>query len=133
VSLSWEDRSEVTELLSRYALLLDRQRIDEWMDLFESDAVIDIQGLDPLTTEERRRDLGLTAPRGTHLSAPPVLREGDAEGTALVEQTFFFRDAATKAVLGGWYEGIVVKRGGTWRFRRFAVRFHRAQAGTPEA
>jgi hypothetical protein len=127
VSLTWEDRIEITELLSRYALLLDQQRLDEWTDLFTSEAVIDIQGQPSLTTIEGRRNLGQTAPRGTHLCAPPVLREGTAEGTALAEQTYVFRNIATGALLSGWYEHVVVKSNGTWRFEWLSVHFHRPE------
>jgi SnoaL-like domain len=127
VSLTWEDRIEITELLSRYALLLDQQRLDEWMDLFMADAVIDIDGQPSLTTIEGRRHLGQTAPRGTHLCAPPVLREGDVEGTALAEQTYVFRNIATGGLLSGWYEDALVKSNGTWRFVRLGVHFHRPE------
>ena len=36
VGLSLEDRSEITDLLSQYGLLLDRQQVDEWMALFDA-------------------------------------------------------------------------------------------------
>jgi hypothetical protein len=125
VSLDWEDRTEITELLSRYGLLLDQQRLNEWMDLFTIDAVIDIQGQSPLTTVESRLHLGQSAPPGTHLCAPPVIRSGEIEGSALAEQTYFFRNVATGALLSGWYEDMLDKRDGVWRFTRLSVYFHR--------
>ena len=47
MGLSLEDRCEITELLSQYGLLLDRQQIDEWMALFVPDAVFEMQGRPP--------------------------------------------------------------------------------------
>ena len=45
-----EDRQAITELLSRYGLLIDQQRTDEWMELFLEDAVIEVPGRPPFRT-----------------------------------------------------------------------------------
>jgi SnoaL-like domain len=125
VALIQEDRREITELLSLYGLLLDRQRVDEWMALFADDAVFEIQGQPPLTTASERAELGRTAPPGTHLAAPPVIREGGQAGIALSEQTFMFRDVQSGRMLAGWYEDVLVNFEGTWRFQYRSIRFHR--------
>jgi hypothetical protein len=124
VGLSLEDRSAITDLLSQYGLLLDRQQVDEWMALFDDDAVFEMEGRSPLTTAAERAELGRTAPSGTHLAAPPVIRPGRAMDTAESEQTFMFRDAETGRMLAGWYEDVLVKVEGTWRFRHRTIRFH---------
>jgi hypothetical protein len=129
VRLTLEDRSDITELLSSYALLLDGQRVDEWMGLFVHDAVLEVDGSRPLSTREDREQLGRTAPPGTHLAAPPVIREGDAPDTAQAEQTFMFRDAESGRILAGWYEDVLVKVEGAWLFRHRTIRFHRAARG----
>jgi hypothetical protein len=124
VGLSLEDRSAITDILSQYGLLLDRQQVDEWMALFEHDAVFEMEGQSPLTTAAERAELGRTAPSGTHLAAPPVIRQGGAAETAESEQTFMFRDAESGRMLAGWYEDVLVKVEGTWRFRHRTIRFH---------
>jgi SnoaL-like domain len=127
--LSLADRSEITELLSRYGLLLDQQRVDEWMELFAPDAVLEIEGRGSLRTVEDRLELGRTAPQGTHLCAPPVIRAGDSGGTARAEQTFMFRSAELGQLLAGWYEDVLVKFGDRWHFRERSIRFHRHVSG----
>jgi hypothetical protein len=129
VGLSLEDRSEITELLSQYGLLLDRQQVDEWMNLFVHDAVFEMEGGASLRTPEERKNLARTAPPGTHLAAPPVITEGDAVDAAQSEQTFMFRDAESGRMLAGWYEDVFVKVDGAWRFRHRSIRFHRKPQG----
>lgn len=125
MGLTLEDRSEISELLSQYGLLLDRQRVDEWMNLFVHDSVFEREGGAPLRTPQELEKLARTAPSGTHLAASPVIREGDAVDTAQSEQTFMFRDAESGRMLSGWYEDVLVKVEGAWRFRHRSVRFHR--------
>jgi hypothetical protein len=127
VGLSLEDRFEITDLLSQYGLLLDRQQVDEWMALFVHDAVFEMEGRFPLTTPADRMEVGSTAPSGTHLAAPPVIRQGGAVDTAVSEQTFMFRDAESGRMLAGWYEDVLVKVEGGWRFQHRTIHFH----GTP--
>jgi hypothetical protein len=130
LGLSLEDRCEITELLSQYGLLLDRQQIDEWMALFVPDAVLEMQGRPPLTTQADREELGRTAPHGTHLAAAPVISEAASVNTAECEQTFMFRDAATGRMLAGWYEDVLVKVDGDWRFRQRLIHFHGERASS---
>jgi hypothetical protein len=126
MTLSLGDRSEITELLSLYGLLLDQQRVDEWMELFLREAVLEVDGRPCLATAEDRLELARTAPPGTHLSAFPVIREGDAVDSARAEQTFMFRDAKSSRMFAGWYEDVLVKFEGAWRFQHRTIRFHRA-------
>jgi hypothetical protein len=124
VDLSLEDRSAISELLSQYGLLLDRQELDGWMALFLHDAVFEVEGRPPLTTAAERAEFGRTAPWGTHLAAPPVIRQGGETDTAMSEQTFMFRNGESGRMLAGWYEDVLVRVEGTWRFQRRRIHFH---------
>jgi hypothetical protein len=130
VGLSLEDRNAITDVLSQYGLLLDRQQVDEWMGLFLIDAVFEVEGRPRLTTAAERAELGRTAPSGTHLVAPPVIGQVGAADTAESEQTFMFRDAESGRMLAGWYEDVLVKVEGAWRFRRRTIRFHGRPRGS---
>ncbi len=121
-----EDRQAITELLSRYGLLIDQQRTDEWMELFLEDAVIEVPGRPPFRTGADRRGLAEGAPRGLHLAAPPVIRAGSSDDVALGEQSFQFHNAVTGKPLIGWYDDELVKRGDRWYIARRVIQYFRA-------
>ncbi len=123
---SLEDRQAITELLSRYGLLIDQQRPDEWMELFLEDAVIEVPGRPPIRTGADRRALAEGAPRGLHLAAPPVIRASGSDDAALGEQSFQFYNLVTRKPLIGWYEDELVKRGDRWYIARRVIRYFRA-------
>jgi SnoaL-like domain len=123
---SVEDRQAITELLSRYGLLIDQQRSDEWMGLFAEDAVIEVPGRPPYRTGPDRRGLAEGAPPGLHLAAPPVIRAGASDDVALVEQSFQFHNAVTGKPLIGWYEDELVKQGERWYIARRVIQYFRA-------
>jgi SnoaL-like domain len=123
---SVEDRQAITELLSRYGLLIDQKRIDQWMELFLADAVIEVSGRPPMATGPDRRALAEGAPAGEHLVAPPIIRAGTSDDSALVEQTFHYYNLETRKVLVGWYEDELVKREDTWYISRRAIKYFRA-------
>lgn len=125
MTLSLEDRTDITELLSRYGLFLDQLRADEWLQLFLPDAVVEIEGMSSLRTNAERLELLHTAPRGVHLSAPPIISEGVTADTATSQQTFMFLQAKRGSLLAGWYDDALVKSEGTWRFQRRIIRFYR--------
>jgi len=120
-----EDRQAITELLSRYGLLIDQQRTDEWMDLFLEDAVIEVPGRPPLRTGIDRRGLAEGAPRGLHLAAAPIVRAGNSDDSALAEQSFSFLNLQTGKPLVGWYEDELVKRAERWYIARRAINYFR--------
>ncbi|MDA8045833.1 MAG: nuclear transport factor 2 family protein [Actinomycetota bacterium] len=124
MGLQVEDRLAITELLSKYGLLIDRHRIDEWSLLFTDDAVFDVPGIGPLCTAEARRRMVETAPKGLHLAAPPIIDEGP-DGSASCQQEYLFRNVETGRFLTGWYEDEVVKRDGQWLFARRAIKYFR--------
>jgi hypothetical protein len=74
-AMTGADLQAVHNLLAQYGLLLDRLAVEEWLDLFTDDAVLEIDGT-ALDSREKRRELTATAPCGLHLSNLPVL-EGD--------------------------------------------------------
>jgi ketosteroid isomerase-like protein len=122
LSVSVEDWIAISELLARYATTLDRREVDEWMDLFTEDAVIEIAGREPLTTEEQRRQMGASTSPGLHQPGPPVIRAGDRPGTAVAEQSFIFHNLANGSVALGWYRDELIKRD-RWYVSRREVRF----------
>jgi hypothetical protein len=123
---SLEDRQAITELLSRYGLLIDQQRPAEWTDLFLEDAVIEVPGRPACRTSEDRRRLAEGAPRGLHLAAPPVIRAGGSDDAAVVEQSFQFHNAVTGKPLIGWYEDELIKRGERWYIAHRAIHYFKA-------
>jgi 3-phenylpropionate/cinnamic acid dioxygenase small subunit len=123
---SVEDRLAITELLSEYGLLLDQHQLADWLDLFVEDAVMEVPGLPPLRGRAERRALVETAPTGLHLCAPPILRAGEADGTASARQSFMFRNSKTGQVLAGWYADELVKRGDRWHIARRVIRYLKA-------
>ena len=42
--MTYSDLQAIYSLLSRYGALLDRLEVEEWLDLFSEDAVLDIGG-----------------------------------------------------------------------------------------
>ena len=122
---SVEDRQVITELLSRYGLLIDQKRVDEWMELFVEEAVIEVPGRPPLRTGAERRGLAEGAPVGLHLAAPPILRAGGSDDVALGEQSFQYQNAVTGKPIIGWYEDELVKQGQRWYIARRVIQFFR--------
>jgi SnoaL-like domain len=123
---SLEDRQAITELLSKYGLLIDQHRPDDWMELFLEDAVIEVPGRPHYRTAADRRGLAQGAPPGLHLSAPPVIRAGSSDDAALVEQSFLFHNLASGKPLVGWYEDELVKRGEQWYIARRVIQYFKA-------
>ena len=124
--LSTEDYGAITQLLSRYGLLLDTQRVEEWMGLFEPGAEVVIDDRPPISTEEGRRALITDSPRGTHLAAPPVVRVGELATQAVSEQTFIFFNIGSGQIRSGWYDDNFVKRDNQWFLVRREINFFKA-------
>jgi SnoaL-like domain len=121
MELSVEDRFAIQDLLAKYAVFMDRQD-EEWVELFDDGASLEIAGREPVDStgfKQFFRD----AVRGVHLASAPVIRPGDAKGSAFSTQTFLFRNAETEAFRAGYYEDDLVKRDGTWRFKLRRIEF----------
>jgi hypothetical protein len=111
----------VHNLLGSYGILLDRMIVEEWLDLFSEDAVLDIDG-NALDSREKRRGLTASAPRGLHVANLPVIR-GDLDGDELsATSTFLFWNTEQRTTRLGWYDDKLVRVQGSWRFgaRRIA-------------
>jgi len=105
----------VHNLLGSYGLLLDRLQVEEWLDLFTVDAVLDIDG-NALDSREKRRGLTASAPRGLHVGNLPVIR-GDLDGDGLsATSTFLFWNTEKSTTRLGWYDDTLVRVEDGWRF-----------------
>ena len=113
---------EVHNLLGSYGLLLDRLQVEEWLDLFTDDAVLDIDG-NALDSREKRRGLTASAPRGLHVANLPVIR-GDLHGDALsATSTFLFWNTEKGTTRLGWYDDTLVRVRDGWRFSARRISF----------
>jgi SnoaL-like domain len=116
------DLRAIHNLLSRYGALLDRLEVEEWLDLFSDDAMLDIDG-DILDSRDKRRALTASAPRGLHLSNLPVI-SGDLEsGNVLSTATFLFWNTQRGTTRTGWYADRLVRIGPDWRFATRRISF----------
>jgi SnoaL-like domain len=123
--MTCSDLRAIHNLLSQYGALLDRLQVEEWLDLFTEEAVLDIDG-NILDSREKRRTLTVTAPRGLHLSNLPVI-VGEVEADSVrTTATFLFWNAAGRSARLGWYDDRLVRSGSDWRFasRRIAFLEH---------
>jgi SnoaL-like domain len=120
--MTYSELQAIHSLLSRYGALLDRLEVEEWLDLFSEDAVLDIDG-ELLDSRQKRRALTVSAPRGLHLANLPVI-SGDVEaGRVGSTATFLFWNSARQTSRLGWYEDRLVRIGPDWRFARRRISF----------
>lgn len=109
------DRDEITDVLARYASLLDRGDHEAWVDLFTADGSFEVFGRSFQGNEELTR-MAETAPGGVHMAGLPVIEvDGDA---AMVQQSFVFFDQHTHEVRIGWYDDVMRREVERWRFER---------------
>ena len=106
-----DDHRAITSVAARYGALLDRERIDEWLELFTPDASFHVYGR-AFEGHAGLRKMAEGAPRGIHMGGLPVIAvDGDR---ATVGQSFVFVDAATHETRIGWYDDELVRRDGRW-------------------
>jgi hypothetical protein len=109
------DRDGITDLLARYGSLLDRGHHAAWVDLFTEDGSFEVFGRSFKGGGGLMR-MAETAPGGVHMAGLPVIEiDGDA---AVVQQSFVFFDQQTHEVRIGWYDDVVRRQDGTWRFEK---------------
>lgn len=123
MTLDLDDRQAITELLSRYGLLIDQRRLDEWSTLFTEECEFVVPGMGTFSTVADRRRMVENGMRGVHLVAAPVIRAGDAGGTAEAEQSFMFRAGESGRFMTGWYRDTLVKEDGRWLIARRAIEY----------
>jgi hypothetical protein len=120
--MSGSELQAVHNLLGRYGMLLDRLIVEEWLDLFTDDAVLDIDGT-TLDSREKRRGLTASAPRGLHVANLPVIG-GEFDGDELsATSTFLFWNTAQRTTRLGWYDDRLVRVEGGWRFATRRISF----------
>jgi 3-phenylpropionate/cinnamic acid dioxygenase small subunit len=120
--VTYSDLQAIYSLLSRYGALLDRLEVEEWLDLFSEDAVLDIGG-ELLDSRDKRRALTASAPRGLHVANLPVI-SGDVEaGQVDSMATFLFWNSARQTTRLGWYDDRLVRVGPAWRFASRRISF----------
>jgi hypothetical protein len=105
------DHIEITALAARYGALLDRDRIDEWLELFTPDAAFHVYGRS-FDGHAGLRKMAEGAPGGIHMGGLPVITV-DTD-TAQVGQSFVFVDRATHETRIGWYDDELVRVDGRW-------------------
>lgn len=118
-----DDRQEVTDLVAAYAVLLDREVIDEWLALFTEDATFEAFGR-TFSGHDGLRKMATSAPGGIHMGSLPLIDLDGDRGT--VRQSFVFVEAASHQLRVGWYDDEVVRTGGGWRFRSRRTTFRSA-------
>jgi len=116
-----DDVAAISALLAKYALHVDQRDPDAFAALFTPDARLEIEGRDPLTTDEQRRALASGERTGVHLPGTPAI---EVRGrTATAQQSFLFWNATTGTPRGGWYDDELVLTRDGWRFQRRTCRF----------
>ena len=112
----------VLQLLGAYGLLLDRLEVDAWLDLFAEPGVLDING-HQLTTRDQRRRLTERAPRGLHVTNLPVIDGDLAAGQVRATSTFLFWNLGQATALAGWYDDELVRHADRWFFVHRRISF----------
>lgn len=120
--MSSSELQAVHNLLGSYGMLLDRLMVEEWLDLFTDDAILDIDG-NPLDSREKRRGLTVSASRGLHLSNLPVIHGEPESDELFATSTFLFWNTRQRTTRLGWYDDTVVRVEGGWRFAARRVSF----------
>jgi hypothetical protein len=105
----------IHSLLASYGVLLDRQLVEPWLDLFTQASVLDVAG-DLLRTRPEREHLATTAPRGLHLANLPVITGNPQTGGVTSLSTFMFWNTRKGKALTGWYEDELRRNGKKWQF-----------------
>jgi hypothetical protein len=118
--LSIDDRLAVEDLISDYALALDRDDVDAVLALFVPDGVFETYGRE-FAGHDRLRRMLESAPKGLHLAGRT--RISSREGGATVRKQLMFVDAQTHETRLALYEDQVEKVDGQWMFRRITCQF----------
>ncbi len=138
-----EDRAQIDELFARYAWALDRGEAEEFATLFTKDAVIE----DPAGRFEGAAPGGIAAFIEDLRENNPTFRGRQhwisqtrlgADGDQITARSFTLvpsrqLNGATNVHLIAYYDDVLVRDGGDWRFRARIVRRWRGEilAGFP--
>jgi uncharacterized protein (TIGR02246 family) len=115
-----DDRTEIRELIARYALALDAGDVDQCVDLFAGDAEFLVYGRS-FAGHDGIGKMFREAPRGLHLTGVSRI---DVNGdTATARSQVLFVRAGSLQLRPALYDDDLVRDGGGWRFRRRRCRF----------
>lgn len=125
MSVTFQDRLEIHEILARLDHAVDAQSWDRYLSLFEADAVMDPGFAPPVQgTEAIRAFLVQTegGTRGKRHVASNVFVDGDeTRAVATSYLTVIEREDIPKVVATAVIEDTLVKRNGAWRIARHKV------------
>jgi 3-phenylpropionate/cinnamic acid dioxygenase small subunit len=116
-----DDDAAVRNLLARYCVLLDQERIDEWVQLFTADATYEVYGR-PFTGHDGLRKMLRGAPTGLHLGGPPAVDVVDDDHVT-AQQNLLFVDSATGEQRSALYDDELVRTPAGWRIAHRRCRF----------
>jgi hypothetical protein len=118
-----DDRQQIEDLLSAYALSLDVDDVDGCVDLFTEDGRFEVYGRS-FDGHGGLRAMMTAAPGGMHLAGRALITiNGDTGDTAAARQQLIFIDPSTGEMRLAIYDDVIVRDGGRWRFRSRRCRF----------
>jgi hypothetical protein len=118
--LSIEDRLQIEELLSTYVISLDVDDIEATVSLFTEDGEFQIYDR-AFAGHERLRKMMTSAPKGLHLGGRSVITPSPEGATVRQQLVFYAADRSEQRLT--FYDDVVVKVDGRWRFRVRNCRF----------
>jgi hypothetical protein len=118
-----DDLEALRVLLANYCIKMDRRDADGWAELFTPDGQFFAFGRS-FDGHDGLRKLATTSPLGVHLAGEPVLELDGDEATA--QQSFVFVYADDHHLRIGFYDDVLVRTDGGWRFRTRRCTFQTA-------
>lgn len=130
IAIPYEDRSEIIELTHRYSLYIDSKRIDELVELFTDDALVDETGIGLPAAQGREKlrtyfaDGAAAVQSMIHYVTNHIFDHYD--GTTARGLCFVLAEARDlkggQIKVFGHYQDEYVKLSGRWRFRSRIVK-----------
>jgi SnoaL-like domain len=117
-----EDELAIRKVLAEYALRLELDDFETWLDLFTPDCTYEIFRRTLRGRDEVRAMLS-QAPEGIHLSGSPRI-ELDGERARAV-QNYIFINGKTREMTMGWYFHELTKSDSGWRIHALQLKFHK--------
>jgi 3-phenylpropionate/cinnamic acid dioxygenase small subunit len=125
MKLSPEDDTEIRNLLARYCILLDQDDVEQWVQLFTTDATYSVYGRAYIGHEGLRKMMS-GAPGGLHLGGPPAIEVVD-DDHALTQQNLLFMERSGTEIRRSLYDDELVRTDGGWRIATRRCRFITAE------
>jgi 3-phenylpropionate/cinnamic acid dioxygenase small subunit len=115
------DHVEITQLLARYCLALDRGDVEAWLELFTPDASYEVYGRS-FGGHDGLRRMMTGAPGGLHLGGPPVI-EMLGPDEARTQQNLLFVDRSDGTSRSAVYTDELRRTAAGWRIARRRCQF----------